>query len=107
MHPNASCAEKRRLHGRDFWLESKLLRKHVLNLLNEPRYLAKIKTKKLLKNSKHRGNKFMRTKAQNHRTKLRRITTYVQTLCPVQRVFDALVFFVMFTGDSMVISQAK
>ena len=49
----------------------------------------------------------MRTKAQNHRTKLRRITTYEQTLCPVQRVFDALVFFVMFTGDSMVISQAK
>ena len=32
-------------------LQSKLRRKYVLNLLNEPKHLAKIKTPKLHKNS--------------------------------------------------------
>ena len=55
------CALK--IHLRKKRLESKLRRKYVLNLLNEPQNLTKRNLETSL-NSKRRRNKFTRMKAQ-------------------------------------------
>ena len=47
--PLINVCEINPVTGKKKRLESKLCRKYVLNLLNEPQHLAKIKTPKLLK----------------------------------------------------------
>ena len=52
-------------------LQSKLRRKYVLNLLNEPKHLAKIKTPKLHKNSNKGVTNLRERKLKNNELKLR------------------------------------
>ena len=73
-----------KIHLRKKRLESYLPNMYVLNLLKEPQRLAKIRTSKLLKNSKKRGNKSTRRKLKNNCLRLREEKQKVHGKCPRQ-----------------------